>query len=162
MMFNLQTFTLFHVLVSVAGIISGLVVAGSLASGRRLGGWGSVFLATTLATSVTGFGFPSPDLLPSHVVGILSLVILAGVVIALVKRVEGPWLRVYAAGVVAATYFNTFVLVVQLFRRLPDLNQLAPTQSEPPFAIVQVLVLAIFVWLGASADAGVRSATARR
>ena len=132
------------------------------ASQRRLGGWGSVFLVTTLATSVTGFGFPSPDLLPSHVVGILSLVILAGVVIALVKRVEGPWLRVYAAGVVAATYFNSFVLVVQLFRRLPDLNQLAPTQSEPPFAIAQALVLAIFVWLGAAADAGVRSATARR
>jgi len=136
MMFSLQTFTLFHVVVSVAGIISGLVVAGSLAGGRRLGGWGAVFLVTTLATSVT--------------------------VLALVKRVGGPWLRVYAAGVVAATYFNTFVLVVQLFRRLPDLTQLAPTQSEPPFAIVQALVLAIFVWLGVAADTGVRSAPARR
>ncbi len=107
-MFSPQTFTLFHVLVSVAGIISGLVVAGGLASGRRLGGWGSVFLVTTLATSVTGFGFPSQEVLPSHVVGILSLVILAGGVIA------------------------------------------------------QLLVLAIFVWLGAAADAGVRSAPALR
>ena len=162
MMFSLQAFTLFHVVVSVAGIISGLVVAGSLAGGRRLGGWGAVFLVTTLATSVTGFGFPSQDLLPSHVVGILSLVILAGVVIALVKQVTGAWLRVYAAGVVAATYFNTFVLVVQLFRRLPDLSQLAPTQSEPPFALVQLVVLGIFVWLGVAADAGARSASARR
>jgi len=160
MAFNLQTFTLVHVLISVIGIISGLVTAGGLASGRRLTGWAPIFLVTTIATSVTGFGFPVDSLLPSHVVGILSLVILAGVVVAQVKGLAGPWRRIYAAGVVAATYFNTFVLVVQLFRRLPDLSELAPTQSEPPFALAQLLVLVSFVWLGVAADRGIRS-TAR-
>jgi hypothetical protein len=157
MAFNLQTFTLFHVLVSVAGIVSGLVVAGGLASGRRLGGWTALFLVTTVATSVTGFGFPANALLPSHVVGIVSLLVLAIVVGAHAKGLAGPWRRIYAAGAVAATYFNSFVLVVQLFRRLPDLMELAPTQSEPPFAIAQGLVLALFVWLGVAADRGIRS-----
>jgi hypothetical protein len=157
MAFNLQTFTLFHVLVSVAGIVSGLVVAGGLASGRRLGLWATVFLLTTATTSVTGFVFPASALLPSHIVGIVSLIVLAVVFVAQIKHLAGPWRRVYAAGVVAATYFNSFVLVVQLFRRLPDLAALAPTQSEPPFAISQVLVLALFIWLGVAADTGIRS-----
>jgi len=155
---NLQTFTLFHVLVSLAGIISGLVVAGGLAGGRRLGGWAGVFMVTTLATSVTGFGFPSDTLLPSHIVGIISLVVLAAVIVAQVKDLAGPWRRIYASGIVAATYFNCFVLVVQLFRRVPDLGALAPTQSEPPFAIAQLLMLASFIWLGVAANAGIRSA----
>jgi hypothetical protein len=155
--FNLPTFTLVHVLISVIGIISGLVMAGGLASGRRLTGWAPIFLVTTIATSVTGFGFPVDGLLPSHVVGIISLVILALVVVAQVKGLAGPWRRVYAAGVVAATYFNTIVMVVQLFRRLPDLSELAPTQSEPPFALAQLLILVSFVWVGVAADKGIRS-----
>lgn len=150
---TLQAFTLFHVLVSLVGIISGLVVAGGLAGGRELRGWPAVFLITTVLTSVTGFGFPSSALLPSHVVGAISLVILAGVLVARLKGLP----RIYAAGVVAATYLNCFVLVVQLFRRIPDLSVLAPTQSEPPFAITQVLVLASFIWLGIAANAGTRS-----
>ena len=154
---SLQTFTLFHVLVSLAGIISGLVVAGGLAGGRRLGGWAGLFLITTLATSVTGFGFPSSALLPSHIVGIISLVILAVVIVAHAKHLAGPWRGVYASGVVTATYLNSFVLVVQLFRRIPDLSALAPTQSEPAFALVQIVVLASFVWLGVAANAGTRS-----
>jgi hypothetical protein len=162
MILNLQTFTLFHVLVSLIGIISGLVVAGGLAGGRRLGSWASLFLVTTIVTSVTGFGFPSNAVLPSHVVGALSLVVLLAVVVAQAKGLAGVWRRVYTCGVVAATYFNSFVLVVQLFRRLPELNTLAPTQSEPPFAIAQLLVLASFVWLGIAADKGVRSASLSR
>ena len=162
MAFDLQTFTLFHVLLSLAGIVSGLVVAGGLASGRRLGDWAAVFLVTTAATSITGFGFPSSALLPSHVVGIISLVVLAVVTVALTRKLVGPWRRIYSSGVVAATYLNSFVLVVQLFRRLPDLSELAPTQSEPPFAIAQLLVLASFVWLGVAADSGVRSAPSVR
>jgi hypothetical protein len=159
---NVQTFTLFHVLVSLAGIISGLVVAGGLAGGRRLGGWAGLFMVTTLATSVTGFGFPSDTLLPSHIVGIISLVVLAAVIVAQVKDLAGPWRRIYASGIVAATYFNCFVLVVQLFRRVPDLSALAPTQSEPPFAIAQLLVLASFIWLGVAANAGIRTAVLTR
>jgi hypothetical protein len=154
---SLQTFTLFHVLVSLAGIISGLVVAGGLAAGQRLGAWAAVFLITSVATSVTGFGFPTDAVLPSHIVGAISLVILAGVLVAQVKHLSGPWRRVYASGVVAATYFNSFVLVAQLFRRLPDLSALAPTQSEPAFALSQLVVLASFVWLGIAANAGSRA-----
>ena len=161
-MLNLQTFTLFHVLVSLAGIISGLVVAGGLAGGRLLGGWAGLFMVTTLATSVTGFGFPFDALLPSHIVGIISLVVLAAVIVAHAKHLAGPWRRIYASGIVAATYFNCFVLVVQLFRRVPDLSALAPTQSEPPFAIAQLLVLASFIWLGVAANAGVRTAILAR
>lgn len=157
MAFNLQTFTLFHVLLSLAGIVSGLVVAGGLASGRRLADWSAIFIVMTAATDVTGFGFPASALLPSHIVGVISLVVLAIVVVAQVKKLAGPWRRIYSSGVVAATYLNSFVLVVQLFRRVPDLSTLAPTQSEPPFAIAQLLVLAGFIWLGVAANAGVRS-----
>jgi hypothetical protein len=162
MLLTLQTFTLFHVLVSLGGIISGLVVAGGLAGGRRLGTWATVFLIATLATSVTGFGFPSGTLLPSHIVGIISLVVLAAVIVAQIKDLTGPWRRVYATGIVAATYLNSFVLVVQLFRRVPDLAALAPTQSESPFALAQLLVLACFVWLGVAANAGSRSPAGAR
>jgi hypothetical protein len=79
-----------------------------------------------------------------------------------VTSLTGPWRRIYAGGVVLATYFNTFVLVVQLFRRVPALSELAPTQSEPPFAIAQVVVLALFVWVGVAADHGARSTPSLR
>jgi hypothetical protein len=151
-------FTLIHVVLSLVGIVAGLVVAGGLAGGKLLDRWALVFLVTTVATSVTGFGFPFVTLLPSHIVGIVSLVVLAAVVVAqYVKHFAGPWRRIYTAGVVLATYLNSFVLVVQLFRRLPALIVAAPTQSEPPFAITQVLVLALFVWLGVVADRGFRA-----
>src|SRR5881296_1330878 len=156
---GLTTFTLIHVVVSLVGIIAGLVVAGGLVGGKRLDRWAVVFLITTIATSATGFGFPFVTFLPSHAVGIVSLVILPVVIVAhYVKHFAGPWRRIYAAGVVLATYLNTFVLVVQLFRRLPALIVSAPTQSEPPFAITQLLVLALFVWLGVAADRAFRAA----
>jgi hypothetical protein len=161
MAFNLQMFTLFHVLVSLAGIITGLFVAGGLAGGKRLTNWAGAFMITTLATSVTGFGFPVDALLPSHIVGIITLAVLAAVLVAHLKQLAGPWRRVYASGVVLATYLNSFVLVVQLFRRVPDLSTLAPTQSEPPFALAQIVVLASFIWLGVAANAGMRSTVAR-
>jgi hypothetical protein len=152
-------FTLIHVVLSLIGIVAGIVVAGGLAGGKLLDRWAVVFLVTTVATSVTGFGFPFVTLLPSHIVGIVSLVVLAAVIVAqYVNRYAGVWRRIYAGGVVLATYLNTFVLVVQLFRRLPALIVTAPTQSEPPFAITQLLVLALFVWLGVAADRGFRPA----
>lgn len=154
-------FTLIHVVLSLVGIVAGLVVAGGLAGGRLLDRWALVFLVTTVLTSVTGFGFPFVTLLPSHIVGIVSLVVLAGVIVAqYVKRFAGAWRRSYATGVVLATYLNAFVLVTQLFLRLPALIVAAPTQSEPPFAITQVLVLALFVWLAVAADKGFRAAPA--
>jgi len=145
MLFSITSFTLIHVLLSVAGIVTGLVVAGGLAGGTHLNRWAIVFLVTTVATGATGFGFPFVTFLPSHAVGIVSLVVLAIVIVArYVKHLAGAWRRIYAVGVVLATYLNAFVLVVQLFRRLPALIVAAPTQSEPPFAITQTLVLAIF------------------
>src|SRR6266513_808681 len=117
------------------------------------------FTLIHVVLSVTGFGFPFVSLLPSHMVGIVSLVVLAAVVVAqYVKHFAGAWRRIYAAGVVLATYLNTFVLVVQLFRRLPALIVAAPTQSEPPFAITQLLVLGLFVWLGVAAVRAFRAA----
>lgn len=159
MIFGIVTFTLIHVVLSVVGIIAGLVVAGGLLAGKRLDRWVVVFLVTTILTSATGFGFPFVEFLPSHAVGIVSLVILPVVIVAhYVKHFAGAWRRTYAVGVVLATYLNVFVLVAQLFRRIPALVVAAPTQSEPPFAITQLLVLALFVWLGVAADKGFRPA----
>ena len=155
MIFGITTFTLIHVVLSLIGIVAGLVVAGGLAAGRQLDRWAVVFLITTFATSASGFGFPFVTFLPSHAVGIVSLVVLPVVVVAhYVKHFAGAWRRIYAVGVVLATYLNVFVLVVQLFRRIPALIVAAPTQSEPPFAITQGLVLALFVWLAVAADKG--------
>src|SRR5881409_552500 len=161
MIFSLPTFTLIHVLLSVVGIVTGLVVAGGLAGGRRLDRWAVVFLVTTIATSATGFGVPFVAFLPSHAVGIVSLVVLPVVIVAhYVKHFARAWRWIYVVGVVLATYLNVFVLVAQLFLRLPALRVAAPTQSEPPFAITQGLVLALFVWLAVAADKGFRPAPA--
>lgn len=155
MIFGITTFTLIHVVLSLVGIVAGLVTAGGLAAGTRLPRWTMLYLVTTILTSVTGFGFPFTTLLPSHILGIVSLVVLPVVIVAAyVKHLAGPWRRIYVLGLVFALYLNAFVLVVQLFRRLPALIAAAPTQSEPPFAITQLLVLALFVWLGVAADRG--------
>lgn len=156
---SITTFTLVHTVLSLVGIVAGLVVAGGLVTGTRLGRWGAVFLVTTVLTSATGFGFPFVKLIASHVVGIVSLVVLAAVIIAdYVQHFAGRWRASYAVGVVLATYLNVFVLVAQLFKRIPVLFVAAPTQSEPPFAFTQALVLALFVWLGVAAVKGFRPA----
>jgi hypothetical protein len=109
----------------------------------------------------SGFGFPSAHFLPSHAVGIISLVVLAVVIVAhAVKQFAGRWRATYAVGVVLATYFNVFVLVAQLFKRIPVLFVVAPTQTEPPFAVTQGLVAALFIWLGVGAVKGFRPAPA--
>jgi len=139
---DLATFTLFHVAISVLGIIAGLVVVGGLLAGASLDGWTLVFLVTTILTSVTGFGFPSTAILPSHVVGGLSLVVLAVCVTArYLQHLSGVWRATFVISAVTALYFNVFVLVVQLFAKTPALQELAPTQSEAPFAVTQALVL---------------------
>jgi len=149
---TLATYTLVYVELSLVGIGSGLVVLFGLLAGKRLGGWTGLFLATTVATSVTGFGFPFDQFLPSHGVGILSLVVLAFAMLALYSfHLVGAWRRIYVICAVIALYLNIFVAVVQAFEKVPDLRALAPTQSEPPFAIAQLLVLALFVALGIAA-----------
>jgi hypothetical protein len=157
MSFNLETFTLAHVLISLAGIVFGAVAVLGLLAGKRLGKTTAVFLATTVLTSLTGYGFPFDHLLPSHIVGAISLVVLALAIYARYGRhLAGGWRATYVIAAVAALYFNVFVLVVQLFRRVPALNALAPTQSEPPFAVTQLVVLVLFLGLGFAAVRGSR------
>lgn len=156
-MFDLPMFTLIHVLISVLGIIAGLVVIGGLMAGARLDGWTAFFLLTTILTSVTGFFFPADKVTPAHAVGAISLVVLAVCLLARYgKQMAGKWRGTYVVTAMVAVYFNVFVLVVQLFVKTPPLAQLAPTQAEPPFAITQALVLLVFVGLGWAALRGFR------
>ena len=158
---TLATYTLVHVIISLVGIGSGLVVLIGLLGGKRLNGWTGLFLATTVVTSVTGFGFPVAHFLPSHGVGIVSLVVLAIAIIALyAKHLYGGWRRTYVITSVIALYLNCFVAVVQSFEKIEPLRALAPTQSEPPFAIVQLAVLGLFVALGFRATNRFRDRTA--
>ena len=143
---TLSTFTLVHVVISLAGIGSGLLVMYGLLMGKRLDGATAIFLASTVATSVTGFGFPFDHLLPSHDVGILSLLVLAVAIIArYVFHLAAAWRGIYVVSAVVALYLNVFVLVVQLFEKVPALRAMAPTQKEPPFLLAQLVILALFV-----------------
>jgi hypothetical protein len=158
MSFNIITFTLVHVVLSLVGIFAGLVVAGGLVSGKRLDGWTGLFLATTVLTNVTGFFFPFAGFLASHGVGVVSLLALPVVIYARYgKSLAGAWRTVYVVGAVSVLYLNVFVLIVQLFRRLPALLVSAPTQQEPAFVVTQLGTLALFVWLGRAALKGFRA-----
>ena len=145
-------FTAIHVALSLVGIGSGLVVVAGLLKSNLRAGWTLLFLATTVATSVTGFGFHREQLLPSHIVGIISLVLLAVAILALyVFALRGAWRRIYVVTAVASLYLNVFVLIVQAFLKVPALHALAPTQNEPPFAIAQGIALIAFIAIGTSA-----------
>jgi hypothetical protein len=162
MISGMSTFTLVHVGISLVGILSGLVVVFGLLSGKRLDGWTALFLVTTVLTNVTGFFFPFEGFKPSYVIGALSLVLLALAIEARYRRnLAGGWRRTYVISAVMALYFNVFVLVAQLFEKVPALKALAPTQSEPPFAVAQGVVLAIFVGLGIFAVKGFREQATR-
>ncbi len=144
----MTTFTLFHVVLSLIGIGSGFIVLFGLLTSKRLDRWTALFLTTTVATSVTGFLFPFHRFLPSHAVGILSLIVLALAIIARYRyRLAGGWCKTYVITALIALYFNVFVLIAQLFQKAPALKALAPTQSEPPFLITQLVVLVLFVVL---------------
>jgi len=148
----MTTLTFVHVAISLVGIMSGLVVAYGLLSAKKLDGWTALFLVTTVATSVTGFFFPFKGITPGIVLGILSLVALAIATYARYSRqLAGGWRRTYVISAVIALYFNVFVLVVQLFEKVPALHALAPTQKEPPFAVSQLVVMALFIGLGIAA-----------
>ena len=145
---TLATYTLIHTLISLAGIASGFVVMFGLLAGNRMNAWTAIFLVTTVATSVTGFGFPFHKLLPPHIVGIISLVILAVAIAARYAfHLAGAWRWIYVVTAAIAQYFNCFVLVVQAFQKVPALKALAPTQKEPPFVVAQLAVLLLFVVL---------------
>ncbi len=161
MIFSLPTFTLIHVLLSLVGIVAGLVVVGGLMAGKRFDGWNVIYLVTTVLTNVTGFLFPFRVLMPSHILGGLSLVILPVAIAARYwKHLASGWRGVFIVTTVVALYFNVFVLVAQLFAKVPGLIALAPTQKEPPFGLTQLLVLVVFVALGRAAWKGYRTTTA--
>ena len=146
---SLSTFTTLHVIISLIGIVTGLVVLLGMLGGRQLGSWTAIFLATTVLTSATGFLFPFNKLLPSHVVGIISLAVLSIALLALYGlHLAGAWRWIYVAAAVLALYLNVFVGVVQAFQKLAFLQPFAPTQTEAPFIVAQVVVLAIFAALG--------------
>jgi uncharacterized membrane protein SirB2 len=146
---GMSAFTFFHVLLSLVGILSGFVVVFGLVTGKRLNGWTVLFLTTTVATSVTGFMFPFHKFLPSHGVGIVSLIVLAVAIFARYGRgLARAWRRTYVVSAVISLYLNVFVLIAQLFMKVPALTALAPTQSEPPFLGTQAFIMVIFIILG--------------
>jgi len=145
---NLHIFTIVHVVISLIGIASGLVITFGLLVARKLHRWSVLFLISTVATSATGFFFPFHGITPAIVVGIISLVLLSIAILARYARhLAGHWRWIYVVTVMISLYLNVFVLIVQLFQKVQALKSLAPTQSEPPFAITQLVVLALFVVL---------------
>lgn len=156
---SLATFTFVHVVISLVAIVSGLLVVYGLIKGQRFDGATVIFLSTTVLTSLTGYLFPFVHLLPSHIVGVISLVVLAVAIAARYSlHLTGAWRSIYVVCAVLALYLNVFVLVVQSFLKIPPVHALAPTQKEPPFLIVQLIVLAIFIGLGILAVKGFRGA----
>jgi uncharacterized protein YggT (Ycf19 family) len=148
MILGMTALTFAHVLLSLIGILAGLVVLFGLLTSRQLNGWTTVFIWSTVATTVTGFLFPFHRFLPSHAVGIISLIVLAVAIYALYGRhLAGAWRRVYAVTAMIALYLNVFVLIAQLFAKVPALKALAPTQTEAPFEEAQLAALIAFVVL---------------
>ena len=146
---SLPAFTQLHVIISLIGIATGIIVAIGLVTNRTLPGLTAIFLTTTVLTSATGFLFPLKAIGPPHIVGAISLIVLAPTLYALYGRhLAGAWRVVYIFGAVFSLYLNAFVGVVQTFQKIPFFNALAPTQKEPPFLIAQALTLAFFVLLG--------------
>src|SRR5258707_11434993 len=148
---SLATFTLVHVIISLIAIVAGIIVMFAMLGSNRMPGLTAIFLLFTILTSATGFLIPpllSDKLLPSHIIGILSLVLLAIACIALyVMKLSGAWRWVYVLTALLALYFNVFVLVIQSFLKIPALTAVAPGNppSGPVFAVVQGIVLVFFV-----------------
>jgi hypothetical protein len=159
---GLAVLTLVHVVISLIGIVSGLVVTFGLLRSQRMDGLTALFLVTTVATSATGFLFPFHKLLPSHILGIISLVLLAFAIAGRYAfHLAGAWRRIYSVTAVLSLWLNVFVLIAQLFMKVPALHPLAPTGSEPPFLIAQTVVMIIFIALAVLAAKNFRVDVAR-
>ena len=149
MIFGMTPFTLFHVLLSLVGIATGLVVLRGWLRSSRMSRWTSAFLISTLATVLTGFLFPFTGFTPAIGVGVIVTVTLVAAIVALYRfHLAGRWRVVFVVCSTISLYFNVFVLVAQAFAKVPALNALAPTGSEPPFAAAQGLVLLAFLAAG--------------
>lgn len=148
MILGMTPLTFTHVLLSLIGILSGVVVLFGLLGSKRLDGWTAVFLTTTVLTSATGYLFPFHRLLPSHIIGAVSLVALAVAIVARYsKNLTGSWGPTYVISAMIAFYLNVFVLIFQACLKVPALKATAPTQSEPPFLAAQVVVMILFIVL---------------
>ena len=148
----LTAFTVFHTILSLVAIGSGFVVVAGLIASNPRNGSTRLFWTTAVATTVTGFLFPFHGFTPAIGLGIVSMFVLAIGLAALYRfGLAGGWRRTYAISTVIALYLNMFVLVVQLFQKVPMFKELAPTQSEPPFQIAQLVVLLVFAALGIQA-----------
>ena len=155
-------YTLVHIIISLIGIASGFGMLSGLLTASHFSRWAAVFLATTVATSAGGFFFPFRGFTPAIAVGIISLLLLAVAIYALyVRRLAGGWRKAYVINAVTALYLNVFVLLAQLFQKMPVLKAMAPTQAEPPFAITQAAVLVVFIALGIAATMRFRDVAVR-
>lgn len=149
MIFGVSTLTFVHTALSLIALVAGLVVVLGLPSSRSFPSWTGLFLVTAILTSVTGFFFPFERFLPSHWFGVISLIALAVAILARYTFVySGAWRWLYVLTVVIGTYLLAFVTIVQAFQKIPALHALAPTQSELPFAVAQLVLLAVFLGLG--------------
>ena len=145
----LLIYTIIHTVISLIAIFTGIVVLFGMLAGKRLDGWTKWFLITAVATTITGFFFPFHGFTPAIGLGIISLPFLALTIYARYpKHLAGAWRWIYAIGAVICLYFNLFVLVVQAFEKVPALHTMAPTQTESPFKLTQLIVLATFILLG--------------
>src|SRR3954467_13035797 len=148
---SLSTFVMAHVIISLIGIGAGFMVMSGMLGSNRMPGWTALFLLLTILTSATGFLIPplvSEKLLPSHIIGALSLVLLATACFALYgEKLSGSWRWLYVLAALLAQYLNVFVLVIQSFLKIAPLHALAPSvpPSEPPFAVAQGIVLVFFI-----------------
>jgi hypothetical protein len=146
---SLLAFTRLHVLISLIGILSGILVFWAILRSRWLPVWHQIFIFTTLMTSMSGFLFPSASFGPPHVIGVISVMALAVAMFSLyARRLARRWMKAYLLGSLFALYLNVFVGVVQAFQKIPSLHALAPTQSEAPFIASQTFLLALFVTVG--------------
>ena len=144
----LQIYTIVHTLISLVAIFTGFVVLFGLLTGNRIDGWTKWFLISAVATTVTGFFFPFHGITPAIKLGIISSVVLVITIYArYVKHLAGAWRWIYVVGASVTLYFNVFVAIVQSFEKIPALKAMAPTQSESPFKLTQLVALALFVVL---------------
>ncbi|HEY6852048.1 MAG TPA: hypothetical protein VI320_38295 [Terracidiphilus sp.] len=141
-------FTQLHVLISLIGIAAGLLALFGLLAGKLYRLMSSLFLITTVLTSVTGFLFPFHGMTPGIILGILSMIVLLLAIWALyIGKLEGAWRGTYVVTSSLALWFNFFVLIAQSFAKIPALRAIAPSQASPAFGITQAVVLIVFLWL---------------
>ncbi len=144
----LHIYTIFHTAIALLGILTGFVVLGGLLTGKRMDGWTRWFLVSTVATTVTGFLFPFHGVTPAIILGIITIPILAITIYARYpKNLRGAWRWIYVIGALLSLYLNVFVGIVQSFQKIPALKVIAPTQTEPPFQITQLIALCVFIVL---------------